>query len=627
MNGNSRINNLLEAIEAERLHEEEYYRSLSSQKSIQEKVKAGILCYPLKLVRKFYTVGENIEIQLERNAQSNLPHKLKIGAGVILFTEQNEYRATISYLRKNIISVILSNKDLDHSILENDRYGVELVYDERPYTVMKGALNDLKENQETHIKELKNGIESLSSFAEIENWSQHEHYENIKLNKFQNQALRNCAAATQLAIIHGPPGTGKTTTLVELIHYISKSNRKILVCASSNNAVDLLAYLLHKKGLPVLRIGNVSRINDEITQLTIGEQLRNHPDWQHIKKVKIEAQEAKKQAAKFKRSFGVKDRNHRNTMYKESRELRKWARDLEAKLVDNIIDDAKIICSTLIGASNKIIKDIYFDTLVIDEASQALEPECWNAMLKAKKVIFAGDHLQLPPTVKTTEAKNKGLETTLLDRLSSCIKHCHLLQEQYRMNDHILGFSNKFFYDDKLLSNEVCKNRFLDSDDTGICFIDTSGCGFEESMNPESRSLSNSGEYFILREHFLENKDLFKNYSIGIIAPYAQQVRLIREKIGEDECYREVDITVNSIDGFQGQEKDIIYLSLVRSNESGTIGFLKDYRRINVALTRAKMKLIIIGDGVTLGQDNMYNALMEHFEKNGSYLSAWEFMK
>jgi len=626
MEKHNRFATILEAIEAERKQEEQYYRILSTQKSQQEKIKSGILWHPLQLVKKFYTVGEFIELQLEKTKLLNLPHKLKVGAGITVFTGDKNFRGTVSYLRRNSISVILSNPDIAHQIDDYATYGVELVYDERPYQVMRAAILEASQSKDEKLKELIKGIENLYAFKGTIDKARHQHYHNKDLNAYQNEAIRNIAGVEHLGIIHGPPGTGKTTTLVAMIHYLSKTEKKILVAASSNNAVDLLARKLAEKKVPVLRVGNVSRIDDDITELTINEKVRNHKDWQHIKRVKIEAEEAKRQAKKFKRTFKSADRQNRKTMYNESKELRKWARDLEQKLVDNIIDESKVICSTLIGASNRMMEDLRFDTVIIDEASQALEPECWNVMLKAKRVILAGDHLQLPPTVKSPEAVKKGLATTLLDRMTSVIEHSYTLQEQYRMNDKILGFSNKSFYENRLVSNEICKNRFLPSDLNPITFIDTSGCGFDEKMNKESRSLSNEGEFFILTEHFIKHKELYADHSIGIISPYAQQVRHIREKVGEEDLFRGMDIMVNSIDGFQGQEKDIIYISLVRSNDRGEIGFLKDQRRINVALTRAKMKLIIIGDGATLSQESIYASLMDHVEKEGTYLSAWEYM-
>lgn len=619
---------LSEAVEFERMQEELYYRNLSATKTKAEKKEAGILLYPLKLIKKFYTVGEYIELKLEKTSPNNKGNKINVGAGVLLHFRESTLKGTISFLRKNEVSIILGQKDLDLYFPENESYSIELIYDERPYLLQQSALKKVLNSKEDHIRTLLQAVAK----GEI-NQKSHtlheggEHYKNHKLNPYQNIAVQKMVNANQIGIIHGPPGTGKTTTLIALIDFLQKVEKKILVCAPSNNAVDLICITLAEKGLNPTRIGNVSRISNQTVELSLSEKLRNHNDWNHIKKVRVEAEEAKRQAEKYKRQFGTKQRNYRNTMYQEARELKKWARELESKLVDSILDDSKIICATLMGSSHDSIKELNFDTVIIDEASQATVPECWNVILKGKRVILAGDHLQLPPTVKSNDARAMGLEVTLLDRMTDSIPDCVLLQEQYRMNDEILAFSNAQFYQGKLRSHEQCAHRKLSDDSPVLTFIDTSGCGFEEMQSKETRSLRNEGEYFILREHFLSQQDHYHNQSIGIISPYKDQVKYISALIEEEEEYRGFDIQVNSIDGFQGQEKDVIYISLVRSNDQGEIGFLKDYRRLNVAMTRARKRLIIIGDGVTLGQDKMYSALMEHVEQKAHFQSAWEYMK
>jgi len=627
MESKDRYDLLLDAIEEERKEEEHYYKNLLSQKTIKEKTKAGVLWYPCAFSASHYTVGEQVEIALELPIERLGPHKLKSGKGVHIFItdEDQVFNGVITFLRKNKIRILIYNAENAHSFNEYRKYGVELIYDERPYQVMRAAMHDLKNSKLDHIVALRKGINNLDSFTSKPNPST-EFYNNPQLNTFQNEAVSKIAFAHPISIIHGPPGTGKTTTLVALIKYLVKTEKKILVCASSNNAVDLLSILLSEQKVNVLRIGNISRMGDQTAALSLREKLTNHPDWGHIKKVKIEAAAAKKQAGKFKRTFGHKERTDRKLMYQEFKDLRKWARDLEDKLVDKIIDEAAVISSTLIGVSNKNIENILFDTVIIDEASQALEPECWNAILKAKRVVLAGDHLQLPPTVKNNKASQMGLHKTLLDRMTKVIQHSYLLQEQYRMNDEILSFSNKMFYENKLFSNSICKERKIENTISPLVFIDTSGCGFDEKLNPESRSLTNEGEAFILREHFIKQKENFTNHSIGIISPYAEQVRFLKDMVIENELFRKMDITVNTIDGFQGQEKDIIYISLVRSNDQNEIGFLKDSRRLNVAMTRARMQLIMIGDGATLSNYDLYDGLLQHVEKKGNYQSAWEYM-
>jgi len=621
---------LTKAVEAERKQEQIYFQNLSKQKSKSEKVESGIMWYPCVINRKHYTVGELIELELERTKNLDSHHKIKVGVGANLIiegVETNTFKGTISYVRRNRLRIILhADYLLKEDILTKGRLGVELIYDERPYRVMLDTLRRVKGLEEPIHKELKKAIQEKKDFEGIVDLVDKNKYSSPKFNESQMAAINGCAVAPRMSIIHGPPGTGKTTTIVGLIQKLAKVEKRILVCAPSNNAVDLLAKLLHQGGLNVLRVGNVTRIGDSISDLTLKEKARNHPEWQHIKTVKIEAENAKKIAGKYKRKFGQRQKSERREMFQESKELRKWARDLEDKLMNGIIKEAQVIATTLISAESKALKGLKFKTIVIDEASQALEPECWVAMLKGERVIFAGDHMQLPPTVKSAEAEELGLAETILDRMSGSLKHSFLLKEQYRMHSDILSFSNAKFYNGELISNASVASRKLSEADSPLMFIDTSGCGFNEEQNADSFSKFNSGEYFTIREHILKHMDLLEGRSIGIICAYAAQVRYIRNTKEETPELQALDIEIDSIDGFQGQEKDVIYISLVRSNETGEIGFLKDFRRLNVAMTRARMKLIIIGDCSTLSSEKMFLDLVDHVEKKGKYESAWEYM-
>jgi ATP-dependent RNA/DNA helicase IGHMBP2 len=311
---------------------------------------------------------------------------------------------------------------------------------------------------------------------------------------------------------------------------------------------------------------------------------------------------------------------------KEAREMRKWAIELEDRLVQEIVSQAKVIVTTLIGASHHLLNGFEFETVVIDEASQALEPECWNAILKAKRVVLAGDHKQLPPTVKSVDAEKLGLSTTILDQMIPHAQYGGLLDTQYRMHDDIIAFSNEYFYENKLKSDPFVCARTLGDDHQPIVFIDTVGCSFDETTEQGSRSHFNAGEFFIIREHILLHYERLLGASIGIISPYAAQVRHIKEQIDSDDQLIALDIEVNSIDGFQGQEKQVIYISLVRSNEDSEIGFLKDERRLNVALTRAQSKLVVIGDSGTIATHPLYAALVDHITSAGHYDSAWSYM-
>jgi len=343
--------------------------------------------------------------------------------------------------------------------------------------------------------------------------------------------------------------------------------------------------------------------------------------------VKIEADRARNEAQKYKRSFGQEERKHRGEMYKEAKELRKWARELEDRLVSEIFKDSQVVCTTLIGAASDRLDGLEFETVIIDEASQALEPECWAAILRAKRVIFAGDHLQLPPTVKSNLARELGFETTMLDILADKIPNTFLLSEQYRMHQDIVAFSNKSFYKGRLTSNSRNATWTIKDDLHPISLIDTSGCGYQEEFNNEHKSFRNSGEFELIYKHIERSSERYAGYSIGIISPYAEQVRYIRGAMSQDQVLKHLDIEIDSIDGFQGQEKDIIYISLVRSNDNGKIGFLSDQRRLNVAVTRAKKKLVIVGDISTVATNPLFESLAEHIESHGFYDSGWSYME
>ena len=528
-----RYQRLIEAVEEERKAEEAYYTSLSTNKSTQEKINSGILLSPVILISHHYTVGEYIELKLERTRNLNTPHKFKTGMGVRLYKiidskDRIEFQGNISFIRKHRVSIILKDSLVKKDLLSqlNGNLHLELIYDERPYKIMRETLKNLIKSNEEHLKDLREGVRSKGSLPYHD--SSVFDFNSPQLNPSQNEALSNCLRSTQMSIIHGPPGTGKTTTLIGVVKALVKTEKKILVCAPSNNAVDLLARQIDAAGIPVLRIGNVTRIADSLTHLTINEKAREHQDWKHIKRVKIEAQEAQHQAQKFKRHFGQKERSERNMYYKEAKELRHWAKDLENKLIDNLISETKVICSTLIGVSHPTIEGLKFNTCIIDEASQALEPECWNAIMKCRRVILAGDHLQLAPTVKSDKAKGLGLDVTLLHRMTEYIKYTTLLNIQYRMHDSILSFSNKMFYNNALESDPFNKAWTLENDEHPLSLIDTSGAGFEENFNPKSKSRYNEGEFFILREHFLQLKDKYTEASIGIISPYSEQVKFLR---------------------------------------------------------------------------------------------------
>lgn len=626
----ARYHVLLEAIEKERAAEEAYYRSLTLQKKRQDRVESGLTWYPVQINRRHYTVGELVEIEVERTKHQGSSHKLRSGAGCDLFVnaeESSRFKGVISYVRRDRMGIIFSSNVFDKDqIPDHGDMGVELVYDERPYRVMRSAIEEVMSSKDLSILALRSGIAMQGPLQDTHRNASEPYSISPDVNASQKLAIEQALEAGLLSIIHGPPGTGKTTTVCALVQALTQHERQVLVCAPSNNAVDLLAARLHDLGLKVLRVGNVSRISDETAHLSIDQQAANHSDWQHIKKVRIEAEEARRMAGSYKRKFGRNEARNRSAMYKESRELRRWATDLEQRLIADIIDQAQVIATTLVGASHKQLDGLRVETVVIDEASQATEPECWNAILRAQRVVLAGDHHQLPPTVKSKEAQDLGLDQTLLDRLASSVRYTHRLGVQYRMNDQLLAFPNKQFYDAKLLSHESNRNAYIDDDKPAVVWIDTCGCGFDEQTSSEHKSKWNEGEFFVIREHLLAYRSYYADLSIGLVSPYSEQVRYMRRSVEEDEGLRGLDLKVDTIDAFQGQERDLIILSLVRSNDRQEIGFLADTRRLNVAITRARLRLVLVGDTVTVGLHPAYEALVTHVENHGQYQSAWEYM-
>ncbi|MCB0571097.1 MAG: AAA family ATPase [Phaeodactylibacter sp.] len=623
---------LSELLQMEKQADLEQYKLQVERLSPEERRAQGFSWYPLQVAKQGYTYGERAFVIVERHASDDEPHQFRPGKIVNLYTrqpavQQPERSGVIQFVDKNRMKVVLNTRDLP-DWLGLGLIGVDLLFDDTSYQEMEKAL--------ARAREAKNG--RLAELRAVLMGRQPPRFEPVAtplqvpgLNPSQNAAVSQILAALDLAVVHGPPGTGKTTTLVQAVKLITQRENTILVTAPSNTAVDLLTERLSDEGLEVTRIGNISRVDESIISHTLEMKLSNHPEAKNIKKVKIQAAEARRKAQRYKRRFGQEERDERRQLFQEARELSAWALQLENRLISQILDSSHVITATLVGAGLDVLNQCKFRTVVIDEAAQALEPASWIPITRASRVILAGDPFQLPPTVQSKEAQRQGFHITLMEKLLQRIQQTSLLNIQYRMHQAIMGFSNHRFYNNALQADESVREHLLPvAPNRPLVFIDTAGCGFEEKVQEKYLSRYNPEEFLILREHLYQLVEAYQPDalpSIAIISPYREQALHIQKAVADDPLLAPLPLSVNTIDGFQGQERDVVYISLVRSNSKGEIGFLTDYRRMNVAMTRARKKLIVIGDSATIGKDGFYNDFLNYCEEAGAYQTAWEYMR
>ena len=631
-NSRKSLEDLQKVLAIEKKEDFEQFKMLIERLPLQKRKEKGFTWYPVNSLKAGYTFGDRAFVIVERTTDLQESHQFRSGKIVRLFNAHHdgkkaEKNGVIHFVDKRKMKIILNSKDLP-DWLNTGLLGVDLLFDERTYVEMEKAMNTVLKAKQGRLAELR---EVLLGTMEPRFFQEHTPIQISHLNDSQNAAVNKILSAQDVAVVHGPPGTGKTTTLVHAIQKLAQREHTILVTAPSNTAVDLLTERLAEKELMVVRVGNISRVDESIIRHTLEARLAEHPENKNIKKVRIQAAEARKKARKYRRNFGKEEAFQRRSLYQEAGELESWANQLEDRLLDQILSAAQVITCTLVGASNKVLEKRKFRTLVIDEAAQALEPATWIPITKASKLVLAGDPYQLPPTVKAPEAKKKGLDITLIEKLIRKWTKVNLLNVQYRMHQSIMEFSNQQFYGGQLQADESVRNHTLTYEgENPMTFIDTVGCGFEEKVHPEYKSRYNPDEFQILCEHLyqlLEPYEADYTPNIGIISPYREQVEYITDALQEDPLLKDRPITVNTIDGFQGQEREVIYISLVRSNSKSQIGFLKDTRRMNVAMTRAKKLLVIIGDSGTIGRDKFYEKFLNYVEEHGLYRTAWEFMK
>ncbi len=627
------LQHTLDLLRIEQEEDRAQYRDKILGSSIQERKKSGTTWYPIVIRESYYGTGDRLILEIERPGDHFIPNHFQFGSVASLFSNHgNEGKdnpsisGVVSLVRRNNIRLTLFVDELPEWV-DMGKLGIDLMFDESSYKEMTAALQQVmkaKNNRLAQFREILLGAEE-AKFQKEESLIFH------RLNTIQTDAIQKIASAQDVAIIHGPPGTGKTTTLVEAIQHTLKTEIQVLVCAPSNNAVDLLTMKLHSAGVKVVRIGNPGRISEELQALSIDSAISTHKDFKQIKEFKKMAAEYKNMASKYKRHFGPAERAQRKAILDESRKLQGEAEKIEKFIINDLIEKAQVITCTLVGSANYMIRDRMYSTVFIDEAGQAPEPACWIPIMRAERVVLAGDHQQLPPTIKSQQAAKEGLSVTLFEKIIQRQKTAAtMLEVQYRMNEKIMAFSNRKFYHNKLVAHESVKDKTI-GDSLAVEFIDTAGCSFNEEKGQNTSSLVNIGEADILLKHLdilIEQNVLSEKNSIGIISPYKAQVHLLELKVEESTALKKMGkrLAVNTVDGFQGQERDMIYITLVRSNDDGEIGFLNDLRRMNVAMTRARQKLVLIGDSATLARHPFYKELLEFMESIGAHRSAWELM-
>jgi ATP-dependent RNA/DNA helicase IGHMBP2 len=637
MNSQQQLAKTFELIKLERQADLEYYRQKVLLRSLHQRTQDGVTWYPVKLRRDYIGTGERLVIEVERSNHLEKPHAFQSGKSVTVFSnasgkpQKEHVNGVINYVRDNTMVITINGDELPDWI-QDGLLGVDVMFDEMSYREMEFALKEVMKAEDNRTAELREillgGEKSLLKSAKpfTPTFS--------ILNSSQQQALTKIIETADVAFIHGPPGTGKTTTLVQSIAATVKEEKQVLVCAPSNAAVDLLADKLSECGLDVIRIGHPARVTEQSLSKTMDARIAAHSHYGELRELRKKMEQVRSMAFKYKREFGYSERQQRNLLKQEAKLLKADADMLEFYIINDLLQNSDVICSTLVGSSHPTLRGKKFKTAFIDEAGQALEPACWIPILRSERVIFAGDHLQLPPTIKSTEASRSGLSETLFEK--GIQKHpgrTSMLTVQYRMHEDIMKFSSRYFYKDGLVAHESVKAELLRPNQSPVEFIDTAGAGYSEEQDPETLSRYNKEEAELLIrkvEKLIEDVGpeewLASRITLGIITPYRAQVDYLVKLAESSPAMEPLQklISINTVDAFQGQERDVIVIGFVRSNDKGEVGFLQDIRRTNVAMTRARKKLIMIGDSATLGSHPFYLELLDYVQANSFYKSVFE---
>ena len=631
--------NAIQALQQQRLllqleyqTEKEAYQRQTEQQGLARLVKRGDAWWPVRIGRSFYNSMNQLCVEVFRTADNDVEHQFEYGRPVAFFREEKTdgayetigghqphikyfpQTATVSFVDgdRMVVTVPESMPLTDLQTAAN--VGVQLSFDETSYKMMFDALDRVMRSKGrlAYLRDLFYSRQPAATFTFAPMQFPY-------LNKTQEEAVNKVLRAKDVAIVHGPPGTGKTTTLVEAIYETLRREPQVLVCAQSNMAVDWISEKLVDRGVPVLRIGNPTRVNDKMLSFTYERRFESHPDYELLWAIRKAIRELR---AHRKRG----DEKYHQKMER----LKDRANELEIRINAQLFGEARVIACTLVGAANRLLDGQKFGTVFIDEAAQALEAACWIPIRRCQRVILAGDHCQLPPTVKSIAALKAGLGTTLMERIvEQKPEVVTLLRMQYRMNEEIMRFSSDWFYGNQVESAPEVKFRSILDLDVPMEWVEASpdpsegGEKGREEFVGESFGRINRAEaeltLLTLQQYFErigKTRVLNERLDVGIISPYRAQVQYLRQLLKKREYFKPFRslITVNTVDGFQGQERDIIVISLVRSNDEGQIGFLRDLRRMNVAITRARMKLIILGDVATMTRHPFYRQLYKYIQ-------------
>ena len=617
------------------------FRRLTEQRGLERLVKRGDAWWPVRVTRSYYNSLNQLCVEVVRRADDHeIEHNFEYGRPVAFFANQTggnslryySFTGTVSYVDGDRMVVSVPDGCAFGDLMGNDELGVQLSFDETSYKMMFDALERVMRanGRLGYLRDLFYTKQKAETFS-----FQPMHFP--YLNKTQEEAVNRVLWAKDVAIVHGPPGTGKTTTLVEAIYETLRREPQVLVCAQSNMAVDWISEKLVDRGVPVLRIGNPTRVDDKMLSFTYERRFESHPDYDQLWAIRKAIRELRGARS---RGQGAREKYHQ-----KMERLKDRANELEIRINAELFSEARVIACTLVGSGHRLLDGHKFGTLFIDEAAQALEAACWIPIRRASRVILAGDHCQLPPTVKSIAALKAGLGKTLMERIvEQKPEVVTLLRVQYRMNEEIMHFSSDWFYGNMVESAPEVKYRSIldldvamewktlpqplpvregsDMSDgevyTPLHYRERTGEGLESL---EGTSLLNKAEaeltLLALQQYFEKigkTRILNDRLDVGVISPYRAQVQYLRKLLKKREYFKPFRhlISVNTVDGFQGQERDIILISLVRSNDEGQIGFLRDLRRMNVAITRARMKLIILGDAPTMTRHPFYRRLYEY---------------